>query len=427
MAAFLPRSNSMAQQALTDQATNGAASHVILLAIEGATPQALASLSQAMAAQLRSEPAFIEIANGGKGSFAGVRRFVWENRYLLSPDVTQDRFTVAGLRAALETDLGLLGSDLGELVEGSLPSDPTGELMTLMERLADAAAPQSRDGVWFSPAGTQALMVVHTRAAGFDIDAQQHALALIRDAFERARAAVAEGRSARLLETGAGVFAVQARDITKQDVTRLSLLAVAGAACLLLFAYRSPRALLLGLLPVASGVLAAIAAVSLDFGFVHGVTLGFGVTLIGESIDYAIYLFTQTARGDTAYDTIARIWPTLRLGALTSIVGFSAMLFSRFVGFAQLGLFSMAGLVAAAGVTRFILPHLMPREFFAPGAGVLARPLLAVMRYRGQTRLLVAAAVLAGLAALALHHGGFWDRNLADLSPGSGRRPGAGQ
>ena len=41
MAAFLPRSNSMAQQALTDQATNGAASHVILLAIEGATPQAL--------------------------------------------------------------------------------------------------------------------------------------------------------------------------------------------------------------------------------------------------------------------------------------------------------------------------------------------------------------------------------------------------
>jgi predicted exporter len=417
MAAFLPRSNSMAQQALTDQATNGAASHIVLLAIEGASPQALAALSQSMAARLRREPAFIEIANGGEGSFAGVRRFVWENRYLLSPDVTPDRFTAAGLRAALESDLGLLGSDLGELVEGSLPSDPTGELMTLMDRLAGGAAPQSRDGVWFSPGGTQALMVVHTRAAGFDIDAQQHALALIHDAFERARAAVAGGRSARLLETGAGVFALQARDITKQDVTRLSLLAVAGAACLLLFAYRSPRALLLGLLPVASGALAAIAAVSLDFGFVHGVTLGFGVTLIGESIDYAIYLFTQTARGDTAHDTIARIWPTLRLGALTSIVGFSAMLFSRFVGFAQLGLFSMAGLVAAAGVTRFVLPHLMPREFFAAGAGVLARPLLAVMRYRRQMRLLVAAGVLAGLAALALHRGGFWDRNLADLSP----------
>jgi len=417
MAAFLPRSEGMAQQALTEQATNGAASHVILLAIQGAPPPALASLSKSLAARLRKDPAFIEVANGGTGSFAGVRRFVWQNRYLLSPDVTPDRFTVGGLHAALETDLGLLGSDLGELVQGSLPSDPTGELMTLMDRLAATAAPQSRDGVWFSGAGTRALMVLHTRAAGFDIDAEQHALALIRDAFDRARAAVPAARPARLLETGAGVFAVHTRDMTKNDVMRLSLLATAGAACLLLFAYRSPRVLLLGLLPVASGALAAIAAVSLDFGFVHGVTLGFGVTLIGESIDYAIYLFTQTARGDTARDTLARIWPTLRLGALTSIVGFSAMLLSRFVGFAQLGLFSIAGLVAAAGVTRFVLPHLVPRGFFAAGAGVLARPLLAAMRYPGQMKLLVAAVVFAALAALATHRGGFWDRDLADLSP----------
>ena len=54
--------------------------------------------------------------------------------------------------------------------------------------------------------------------------------------------------------------------------------------------------LLLGLLPIASGALAGIAAVSLAFGFVHGITLGFGVTLIGESLDYAIYLFTQPAK-----------------------------------------------------------------------------------------------------------------------------------
>jgi predicted exporter len=417
MAAFLPHSDSIRQQVLANQITNGAASHLIVLAIEGASPPQLASVSQVMAAKLRGNDAVIDVANGSRDSFSGVRHFLWQNRYLLSADVTPSRFTRAGLHTALEHDLGLLGSDLGELIQGSLPSDPTGELMILIGQLASTNGPQTYDGVWFSDDAKRALLLVYTRAAAFDIDGQQHALAVIQNAFDHARTAVPAARTVRLLETGPGVFAVHTRNMTKQDVTRLSLLAVAGAVCFLLFAYRSPRVLLLGLLPVASGALVAIAAVSLNFGFVHGVTLGFGVTLIGESIDYAIYLFTQTACGDRASDTLARIWPTLRLGALTSIVGFSAMLFSSFVGFAQLGLFSIGGLLAAAGTTRFVLPKLVPRNFFATGADVLARPLWIVMQYRRFVRLFIMIVVLAAVAALAAHRGGFWDENLLDISP----------
>jgi predicted exporter len=417
MAAFLPRSNSLPQQVLASQMINGAGSHLILLAIEGASPPRLAALSDAMVERLRGNQGIIEIANGSTDSFPRVQHFLWHNRYLLSPDVTASHFTLTGLHTALENDLALLGSDLGEVIQGSLPSDPTGELMTLMSRFSGTSAPQTYDGVWFSSDGKRALLLVYTRAAAFDIDAQQHALAAVRDAFDHARTTVAATRTAQLLETGPSVFAVDSRNMTKRDVTRLSLLAAAGAVCFLLFAYRSPRVLLLGLLPVASGALVAIAAVSLTFGFVHGVTLGFGVTLIGESIDYAIYLFTQTACGDRASDTLARIWPTLRLGALTSIVGFSAMLFSSFVGFAQLGLFSIGGLLAAAGTTRFVLPNLVPRNFFATGADVLARPWLAVMQYRQFLRLLIMIIVLAAAAALATHRGSFWDENISDVNP----------
>lgn len=417
MAAFLPRSSSMAQQVLTDQVNHGAASHLILLAVQDAPPPVLALLSKAMATQLRRSRAFVEVANGDDKSFAGVRNFVWRNRYLLGADVTPGRFTAAGLHAALANDLGLLSSPLGTFIQRILPDDPTGEILTLMRRLGSVKGPRSRDGVWFSAAGSRALLLIHTSAPGFEIDAQQHDLTLIRAAFDHARSAVPNAQTARLLATGPGVFAVHIRDMTKRDVTRLSLLATAGAVSLLLFAYRAPRLLLLGLLPVGSGALAAVAVVSLVFGFVHGVTLGFGVTLIGESLDYAIYLFTQTARGDSARDTLARIWPTLRLGALISVVGFSAMLFSNFSGFEQLGLFSIVGLVVAAGVTRFVLPHLVPRGFFAGGAGVLAIPLLAVIRHRHRLRLIVASAVLAAGAALALHRGGLWDENLMDLSP----------
>lgn len=417
MAAFLPRSSSVAQQALTDQVSHGAASHLVLVAISGVTPKVMAALSRNMAAQLRTEPEFIDIANGDENSFKGVRNFIWHQRYLLSADMTAAHFTAAGLHAALQNDLALLGSDMGGLLQSSLASDPTGELLTLISKLQPSSGPRSVDGVWVSPDASKALLLVHTTAPGFDIDGQQRALTLIQNAFANAKATLPQSGNARLRETGPGVFAVQIRNTTKSDVTRLSMLASAGAVALLLFAYRSPLVLVLGLLPVASGALAAIAAVSLDFGFVHGVTLGFGVTLIGESIDYAIYLFTQAEPGETAGTTLARIWPTLRLGAATSIIGFSAMLFSNFVGFAQLGLFSIIGLATAACVTRFVLPNLMPRGFFAPGSLILAKPLLGVIARRSWLRPCLGFIVLVASTTLALHRGGIWDGNLQNLSP----------
>ena len=417
MAAFLPRSASIAQRALTDQVNNGAASHLILVAIAGAPPQLLAAVSLGLASRLRRQPAFVGVANGDDASFATTRDFVWRNRYLLSNTVTADEFSEKALHDALENDVGLLGSDLGVLLQETLPSDPTGEGLTLMRQLAGGPGPQSRDGVWFSRDGSRALLLLHIAAAGFDIEGQQKALALLNTAFGQARATVPGAARAQLRETGPGVFAVSIRDTTKHDVERLSLLASAGAACLLLFAYRSPRILLLGLLPVASGALAAAAAVTLNFGFMHGVTLGFGVTLIGESLDYPIYLFTQTARGEQAGDTLTRIWPTLRLGAMTSVVGFGAMLFSNFVGFAQLGLFSVVGLITAACVTRFVLPHLLPKGFFAPGADVLAKPALVIMRHRGWVRLSIVVVVVMSGVILVTRHQPLLDNNLGDLSP----------
>ncbi len=417
MAAFLPSTTSAAQQVLTDQVSHGAASHLILVALEGAPAPILAILSGVVASNLRKHPGFIDVANGDEESSASVQDFVWRNRYLLAPDLTADRFTVAGLHAALVNDVELLRSDLGAVIQPSLPADPTNEALRLLSSLGRTQGPRSQHGVWFSADGNRALLVIHTQAAGFDIDAQQRNLAVINGAFDRARAVVAGAEEARVLETGPGVFAVRTRDMTRHDVTRLSLLAFFTAASLVAFAYRSPRALVLGLLPVASGLFAATAATSLAFGFIHGVTLGFGATLIGESVDYAIYLLTQTARGESPSNALARIWPTLRLGALASIVGFTIMLFSSFVGFTQLGLFSIIGLVAAACVTRFVLPHIMSDDFFAAGADTLAKPLLAVMRHRRFTRMMVLIVVFGGAATLAAHGGGFWDENLADLSP----------
>ena len=421
MSAFLPRSPRPAQQILVDQLREGVVSHLILLAIEGAPPDTLAALSKTMADDLRADPAFGVVSNGDPAAFARDRDLLWRNRYLLSDAVTPLHFTPAALHAALESDVQLLGSDMGMFAKGSIGADPTGEMLRLVSAFGAQAHPAMHDGVWVSPNQDRALLMVETVAAGFDIDAQEQAVERIETAFATARQHVsATDRSiaanARLLETGPPVFAVQTRAHMKADVARFSLIAAALVAAILLFAYRSVRVLVLALLPVLSGVIAGIASVSLAFGFVHGITLGFGVTLIGEAVDYAIYLLTQTAPGAETAATLPRIWPTLRLGMLTSICGFSAMLLSSFTGFAQLGLFTITGLIAALAVTRWVLPVLSPRGSATTNAAVLATPMLALTR-AAALRFIVLGFVIAAGIGLVFHRGGYWDDELASMSP----------
>ena len=422
MSAFLPRSPSPAQQVLVDQVQNGVASRLIILAIENAPTATLAELSHALTERLRQDPAFVLVGNGEEMGAATVEAspdgaFLWRNRYLLSPNVTPERFTVDGLRAALQEDLQLLGSNMGSLVKRTLPADPTGEMLRLIRQFAGQSQMNRRQGVWFSPDGNRALLVVQMRAPGFEIASAEAALADLQSAFAAEKSVKAEAAEARLLMTGPAVFAVHSKTELKEDVSRLSLIATLLVAGILLLTYRSPRILVLALVPVASGALAGVAAVSLGFGFVHGVTLGFGVTLIGEGVDYAIYLLTQTAPGTTAEATLPRIWPMLQLGVLLSVCGFSAMLFSSFTGFAQLGLFSITGLLCAVAVTRWVLPGLLPRNFATARSAVFAPALLALTRRAPALRWPMLLALVGAGLLLAFHRGSFWDDDLASLSP----------
>ena len=416
LAAFLPGSPSPTQRFLVDELREGVVSRLILIGIEGREQDQLAALSRALAERLEKNQRFTYVADGEQDGLRADGEFLLRNRYVLSPAVTAERFSAAGIRRGLEQQLDLLSSPTSMLTGNLLPRDPTGEMLQLIDRLQGQGGPDKRDGIWFSADGTRALLVAQTRAAGFDIDAQEQALAQISAAFE---AAVAEqhAEGARLIVTGPGVFAVESRAGIKRDAMRFSLLGTLLVSAILLFVYRSVRVLALTLVPVASGALAGIAAVSLAFGSVHGVTLGFGATLIGEAVDYAIYLFTNTAPGSTPKTTMQRIWPTLRLGMATSAFGFGAMLFSGFPGLSQLGLFSIAGLVVAVTVTRWVLPELVPAGYHVRTAAALGPSLMGWLAHAHRLRIPLLVLVIAAVAWLASRGSTVWDDELSSLSP----------
>ncbi|MGH7210406.1 MAG: MMPL family transporter, partial [Acetobacteraceae bacterium] len=96
-------------------------------------------------------------------------------------------------------------------------------------------------------------------------------------------------------------------------------------------------------------------------------------------------------------------------------LGLTGMLFAGFPGMAQLGLFSMVGILVAAAATRWVLPRLIvAADLAALPAGDPAR-LLRVERLR-RWRLLGLVPVAAAGLVLAVH-GVRWEDDLAHLSP----------
>jgi predicted exporter len=416
LSAFLPRAPTAAQQALVDQLREGPVSRLLLLAIESADEAVLAALSERLRSRLAQDDAFLRVDNGAGAPFEQDAQFLRKHRYLLSPGVTAERFSAEGLRESLQEAADLLGSPGGLLAAEWLASDPTGELLRLLDRFEGEAQPARRAGVWFSADGRRALLIAQTRAAGLDIGAQQAAQARLHAAFAEVKRSQGAERAA-LVVSGPAVFAAAARSAIKRDAERLAAIAAALVAGLLWLALRSPGVLLLALLPAVTAAAVGAVTVSLLFGVLYGVTLGFGVTLIGEAVDYAIYLFTRSGPGMPPSRALERIWPTLRLGVATSVVGFGAMLFSGFPGLSQIAVFSVAGLIAAALTTRVLLPVLAPREFHAWAAGGLGAALLAAARVTAHLRLPALLAVVAAAVWLALRSAPLWDDDLSRLSP----------
>lgn len=410
MSAFLPKDPDARQRLLIDQIREGALSRMVLMGIDGGTPEARADASRALAAKLRASGDFLGVVNGDDASRERDQELLLHYRYLLSPAVTAERFSTEGLHAAISETVAELSGSAGLILKNLLPRDPTGELVRTLDAISGANMPSSNDGAWASPDGKRALLITMTIASGTDTDAQERTLADIQKAFD----ANNHDGELRLRMSGTPVFSVQARSTIKSEVERLSVVGGVAIFALLLVMYRSIRNVLIGLVPVLSGILVAIATVGLGFETIHAITIGFGTTLIGESIDYSIYYLVQ------AHDPVAwrrNYWPTIRLGVATSICGFVVLLFSSFPGLAQLGAYSVAGLVAAAAVTRFVLPTLpaapvpMGRiEWLGERMGRLS----AVAR---RLRWPVAAVALAALFIVVQGRSQLWSQGLSGLNP----------
>ncbi|QDW66858.1 MMPL family transporter [Luteimonas granuli] len=410
---FMPEPRTPAQALLVDELGDGPGSRLLLLSLSGADPETLADQSRALAATLAGNPDFEFVANGADAGLEAVPESLRPYRYLLSPTLDHRRLDAEYLGEQFDERLQDLGSPMAALVEPLLPADPTLEMLTLAEAWQPKAAPRRLHGVWFDTAGEEALLLAQTRAAGFDPSAQQRAY----DAVHAAFADVASDSGATLRMTGPGAFSVEIGGRTAREAQWIGTIDSIALILLLLVAYRSWRAPLLGVLPLATAGLAGLGAVALAFEAVHGITVAFGFTLIGVVQDYPIHFLSQQRAGISPRDNVRALWPALLTGVVATCIAYLTFLFSGVDGLRQLAVFTISALAAAALATRYGLPALVdpaPRDL--AGSRVLQTLWGGIQRLpRPRWSLLLLAA--ACVTVLATARGPFWENDLSKLTP----------
>ncbi len=415
LASFLPDPQSPSEALMIAQLSDGIASRMVLIGIEGSESARVAAASKAMAKALRESGKFRYVANGEPllGADAEEKLFAW--RYHLSAAITPDRFTAEAMRSALEARLDALASPLGAIVRRWLPRDPTGEFLALIAAQFERSQPPMHEGVWFDAVRGRALLVAESLSTGFDMHEQRR----VQDVIGTAFGAIKRDQSLSMVIAGPSVFALKSQESIQRDAWWLTIASTLLVLVVLLFAYRSARLTLIAFLPVASGIVAAIGAVGLAFGMCHIITIGFGATLIGEAVDYPTYLFMQRRANESVADTARRIAPSLRIAVLTTVLGSAAMLASSFNGIAQLGLFTLVGVGVAGLVTRFVLPILTPdagklgTAGFERGGQWIDQWIVHARR----ARLFVPLVLIASIALLVIPNAPVWERDLERLNP----------
>lgn len=396
---------------LTDRLADPSAQATYLMAIEGGNERGRQRLSLELSRALRSNGSFEKVENGAGASIPDAFDFLFANRYLLGPAWNADEeFSATAISGALKRNLALLATSPGQLLRRYLPADPTGRARDLIAALAPEHGPETHGGIWVSRDGERALLLAQARTESFDLDLQAALLAEI----ERQFTQLQKNAGYRLRIAGPPGFAVSTRDRIQADVRLLSVLSFLLILLLAWLGFRRPVLVFLLGLPMAIGVLAGLATVQATFGFVHGITLAFGACLVGIAIDYPLHILAHaTGDGDTTRSA-RNIWPTLRLGALTSVAAFLPFMLADFPGLAQIGTFVGAGLVAALFSARFLFPALCPQVDHIP---ISDRHIIWLRERVNKLRWpLVAMAILAA-GIIVLRWESAWETDLGALSP----------
>ncbi|MCL1487438.1 MAG: MMPL family transporter [Marinobacter sp.] len=133
------------------------------------------------------------------------------------------------------------------------------------------------------------------------------------DAIQAAGELVHENKASNeFLRSGLVFHAAAGAEQAKGELSTIGVGSLAAIVVLLLWQFRSLYYLWLPVISIGTGLLVALSVSLMIFGQVHLVTLAFGASLVGVSVDYAFHYLCHVRYSRT--EGIVRILPGITLG-----------------------------------------------------------------------------------------------------------------
>jgi predicted exporter len=207
-----------------------------------------------------------------------------------------------------------------------------------------------------------ANFILETQMSGMDVPAQRQIQAQIKATFAEQNNLTAQAY--QLSMTGVPLFSVATQSMMEADIKFVSLISTVALTLLFLFIFRSFRVMFWVFSLLMTVMAVAVIVTNLIFGSVHGMTIAIGSTLIGVCIDYPIHVLVH-AQGmalEQRLAVIKKIFPSLLMGALTTLIGYVALGVSGYPGFQQVAVYTGTGIIVSLLLTRYLFPKLMTAE-----------------------------------------------------------------
>ncbi len=395
LAAFLPDRERPFERVLISKANRGAISRTVLAGFDGGSLEQRLAASRKAGDLLRQHPGIEQVANGTQGLDLLAFEPLFTYRYLLGDTQT---FDADSLHAAFEARLKELRSPLGSTVKQTLPSDPTASFRALLLAWHDKhTAPDQEQGLWVTADRERSLLLAVLNGSEEDPGKKDVTIPSIIGTLKT----VAEGQGVELLIAGRPVLVAEARESIRASLVFGSITASGLVILLLVWIYRSFGVLLLGILPLLSGVVAGLAAVLALFGPVHGIALAFGVTLLGIAIDYPLHLFSHARRGELLTLTAEHLQRPILLGAFTTAGMFAIFGAGSTPGLGQLACFAGVGILTAALTLRYVVPAIASLLRIEPTPRLI--DLLPAKASPALLGLVIVVALVAGVQLISRH------------------------
>ena len=166
--------------------------------------------------------------------------------------------------------------------------------------------------------------------------------------------------NAIFLLAGTLPFAAAGTDSALHETSTVGLGSLIGIILILIAIFRSARPFILTSVSIVLGCLGGFAACLAIFGEVHLLTLAFGSSFVGISVDYSLHYFCERFRFTEDWlpqSALRHIFPGITLGLITSVLGFAGLFFAPFPGMQGMAVFSSVGLCIAYGSVVICYPY----------------------------------------------------------------------